>query len=287
MAEEFIPKWIAWETTQKCNLKCVHCRCSSDMLSSEGDFTTEEGKKLLKEIADFSKPVVVLSGGEPLLRNDIFELAEYGTSLGLRMCMATNGALVTDEVCEKMKKADIKMVSLSLDGSTAEVHDDFRSCPGAFQGVVDAAELLPQARAEVPHQLLLHQAKPARHRQHLQGRQVAGRHRLVHVHDRPHRPRRGDHERADLQGGLRGDPRVALPAGKAGGRHPHAPHLRPPLLPDRAPEGQGRGGEVRAPVASPSPPAAARGASRPRPSASSTASATSSPAPTSTAPPAT
>ncbi|HXC92478.1 MAG TPA: radical SAM protein [Geobacteraceae bacterium] len=139
MSEEFIPKWIAWETTQKCNLKCVHCRCSSDMLSSEGDFSTEEGKKLLKEISDFSKPVVVLSGGEPLLRPDIFELAEYGTSLGLRICMATNGALVNDEVCEKMKKANIKMVSLSLDGSTAEVHDDFRGCQGAFQGVVNAA----------------------------------------------------------------------------------------------------------------------------------------------------
>jgi len=139
MSEEFIPKWIAWETTQKCNLKCVHCRCSSDMLSSEGDFSTEEGKKLLKEISDFSKPVVVLSGGEPLLRPDIFELAEYGTSHGLRICMATNGALVNDEVCEKMKKANIKMVSLSLDGSTAEVHDDFRGCQGAFQGVVNAA----------------------------------------------------------------------------------------------------------------------------------------------------
>lgn len=101
MAEEFIPKWVAWETTQKCNLKCVHCRCSSDLTSSEGDFTTEEGKKLLKEIADFSKPVVVLSGGEPLMRQDIFELAEYGTSLGLRMCMATNGALVTDEIVPK------------------------------------------------------------------------------------------------------------------------------------------------------------------------------------------
>jgi AdoMet-dependent heme synthase len=141
MAEEFIPKWVAWETTQKCNLKCVHCRCSSDMTSSEGDFTTEEGKKLLKEIADFSKPVVVLSGGEPLMRKDIFELAGYGTSLGLRMCMATNGALVTDEVCEEMKKAEIRMVSLSLDGSTAAVHDDFRSCPGAFDGVVRAAGL--------------------------------------------------------------------------------------------------------------------------------------------------
>ena len=141
MSTEFTPKWIAWETTQKCNLNCVHCRCSSDLTSSEGDFTTAEGKKLLADIADFSKPVVVLSGGEPLMRPDIFELAEYGTSLGLRMCMATNGSLVTDEICQKMKQADIKMVSLSLDGSNAAVHDNFRQSPGSFDGVVRAAEI--------------------------------------------------------------------------------------------------------------------------------------------------
>ncbi|MDD2335058.1 MAG: radical SAM protein [Geobacteraceae bacterium] len=140
MKEEFVPKWIAWEVTQKCNLKCVHCRCSSDEESSEGDFTTEEGKNLLTEIARFSKPVVVLSGGEPLLRKDIFELADFGSSLGLRMCMATNGALVDDEVCRKMRAVDIKMVSLSLDGSSAAIHDDFRQCPGAFDGVIRAAE---------------------------------------------------------------------------------------------------------------------------------------------------
>ena len=140
MKEEFVPKWIAWEVTQKCNLKCVHCRCSSDEASSEGDFTTAEGKKLLTEIAEFSKPVVVLSGGEPLLRKDIFELAEFGSSLGLRMCMATNGALVDDDICRRMREVDIKMVSLSLDGSSAAVHDDFRQCPGAFDGVIRAAE---------------------------------------------------------------------------------------------------------------------------------------------------
>ncbi len=140
--QRFIPKWLAWEVTQRCNLRCVHCRCSSDMTSSEGDFTTEEGKKLLKDIADFSKPVVVLSGGEPLLREDIFELASYGTSIGLRMCMATNGTLVTDGICRQMRESDIKMVSLSLDGSTADIHDDFRQCPGAFDGVIRAAETL-------------------------------------------------------------------------------------------------------------------------------------------------
>ena len=138
--EEFIPKWLAWETTQRCNLKCVHCRCSSDMLSSEGDFSTEEAFKLIDDICEVSTPVMVLSGGEPLIRKDIFEIARYGTSRGLRMCMATNGTLITDEVCRRMLDADIKMVSLSLDGATAAVHDDFRACPGAFDGVVRAAE---------------------------------------------------------------------------------------------------------------------------------------------------
>mgnify|MGYP004702813499 CR=1 FL=1 len=139
---EYIPKWIAWESTQRCNLTCVHCRCSSDMQSSEGDFTTAEAFKLIDDICEVSTPVMVLSGGEPLLRKDIFEIAKYGTSKGLRMCMATNGTLITDAVCAQMKEADIKMVSLSLDGSSAAIHDDFRSCPGAFDGVVRAAETL-------------------------------------------------------------------------------------------------------------------------------------------------
>jgi heme b synthase len=142
MTEPFIPKWIAWEVTRRCNLNCVHCRCSSDSTSSPGDFTTGQGKDLLEEVAAFSKPVVVLSGGEPLLRNDIFDLASHGTSLGLRMCIATNGTLVTDEACGRMQTAGIRIVSLSLDGSTPSVHDDFRRCPGAFDGVMRAADTL-------------------------------------------------------------------------------------------------------------------------------------------------
>ena len=140
--EEFIPKWIAWESTQRCNLNCVHCRCSSDMSAAAGDFSTAEAFKMIDDICEVSKPVLVLSGGEPLLRKDIFEIAQYGTDKGLRMCMATNGTLVTDAVCEKMKAADIKMVSLSLDGSTAEIHDNFRNSPGAYAGVIRAAEIL-------------------------------------------------------------------------------------------------------------------------------------------------
>lgn len=138
--QEYIPKWIAWESTRRCNLTCVHCRCSSDMEAAAGDFSTEEAYKLIDDICEVSKPVMVLSGGEPLMRPDIFEIAQYGTDKGLRMCMATNGTLVTDEICQKMKETDIKMVSLSLDGSTAKIHDNFRQCEGAFEGVMRAAE---------------------------------------------------------------------------------------------------------------------------------------------------
>jgi radical SAM protein with 4Fe4S-binding SPASM domain len=112
------------------------------MEASDGDFDTAGAFKLIDDICEVSSPVLVLSGGEPLLRADIFEIAAYGTSKGLRMCMATNGTLVTDEVCAKMKETKIRMVSLSLDGPTAEVHDDFRNSPGAFAGVIRAAETL-------------------------------------------------------------------------------------------------------------------------------------------------
>jgi MoaA/NifB/PqqE/SkfB family radical SAM enzyme len=110
MAEPFLPKWIAWETTQRCNLRCIHCRCSSEMTSAQGDFTTTEAFGLLDQIAELSKPVVVLSGGEPLLRPDVFDIAARHRRSG-RMCMATNGTLIDDAVCEKMKAAQLRMVS--------------------------------------------------------------------------------------------------------------------------------------------------------------------------------
>lgn len=139
---ECTPKWIAWEITRRCNLKCVHCR-SSSQLEVEGhpDFPLAEAKRVLDEIRAYANPVMVLSGGEPLLRPDVFEIAAYGTGLGLRMCLATNGSLVTEDVCRAIKESGIKMVSLSLDGSTAAVHDDFRNQPGAFAGVMNAIGL--------------------------------------------------------------------------------------------------------------------------------------------------
>ncbi|MGE4265961.1 MAG: radical SAM protein [Deferribacterales bacterium] len=132
-------KWMAWEITSKCNLKCVHCRSSSGIHSAVGDFTLEKAKNFIDELTAFATPVVVLTGGEPLMREDVFDIAAYGTEKGLRMAMATNGVLVNDEVCEKMKASGIRIVSLSLDGSTPAVHDDFRQQEGSFQAVMDAA----------------------------------------------------------------------------------------------------------------------------------------------------
>lgn len=133
-------KWMAWEITSKCNLKCVHCRSASGIHSAVGDFTLDKAKKFIDDLTEWASPVVVLTGGEPLMREDVFEIASYGTEKGLRMAMATNGTLVNDETCEKMKASGIRIVSLSLDGSTPAVHDDFRQQEGSFQAVMDAAE---------------------------------------------------------------------------------------------------------------------------------------------------
>jgi AdoMet-dependent heme synthase len=139
---EFTPKWIAWEITRRCNLRCVHCRSASEMeMKGHPDFSTEEAYRVLDDIVSYAQPVVVLSGGEPLTRKDVFDIAQYGTGKGLRMCLATNGTLVTDDICEKIKASGIRIVSLSLDGADEAVHDDFRSEKGAFAGTINAARL--------------------------------------------------------------------------------------------------------------------------------------------------
>lgn len=138
----FEPKWIAWEITRRCNLSCVHCRSSSQLeVDEHPDFSFEKATQVLDDISSYANPVVVLSGGEPLSRRDVFDIAGYGTGKGLRMCLATNGTLVNEEVCGKIKEADIKMVSLSLDGAKAETHDNFRNQKGAFDGTLNAIRL--------------------------------------------------------------------------------------------------------------------------------------------------
>jgi AdoMet-dependent heme synthase len=106
---------------------------------------------LLEEISRIGKPIVILTGGEPLLREDVFEIAERGTQLGLRMVMATNGTFLTPELTKKMMESGIKRVSISLDGPTAEEHDAFRMVPGAFDAALAGIDLLKER--EIPFQI--------------------------------------------------------------------------------------------------------------------------------------
>ncbi len=146
---EFTPKWIAWEITRRCNLRCIHCRSSSEPeADGHPDFPITEAFRIIDDIVGYARPVMVLSGGEPLVRNDVFEIARYGTDKGLRMCLATNGTLVTDEICEKIKDSGIRIVSLSLDGAEEEAHDNFRNQKGAFAGTINAAGLFRKHNIE-------------------------------------------------------------------------------------------------------------------------------------------
>lgn len=140
-------KWIAWETTTKCNLKCVHCRSYADA-SGFAALDTEKSMRLMDAVAEFAKPVFVLTGGEPMLRPDIYELAKYGAGLGFKMAMATNGTLVSDETCGKIKEAGIKIMSLSLDGPDAKTHDAFRRQKGSFDATIKAAEKFRKSSIE-------------------------------------------------------------------------------------------------------------------------------------------
>jgi heme b synthase len=138
--EKFIPRLIFWETTAGCNLKCIHCRASALDFRSPDDLTTAESLNLLDSIAGFAKPVIVISGGEPLVRPDIFDIARHGTELGLKMVMATNGTLLTPEVAKKMKETGIQRISVSLDGAFATTHDGFRRQDGAFDAALAGIE---------------------------------------------------------------------------------------------------------------------------------------------------
>ncbi len=141
-------RMIAWEVTRSCNLACVHCRASSLKGPYAGELDTKQCLELIDEIASFAKPVVILTGGEPLLRPDVYEIAKYGTGKGLRMVLATNGTLVTEEVAGKLKLAGIQRVSISLDGADAKSHDEFRKVPGAFAGALAGIDALKKSGME-------------------------------------------------------------------------------------------------------------------------------------------
>jgi heme b synthase len=139
---------VAWEVTRRCNLACIHCRASSLHGPYPGELDTQQCLRLLDDIAAFSKPIIILTGGEPLLREDIYEIADYGTKKGLRVVLATNGTFLTPEIVSKMRQAGIQRVSVSIDGQNAERHDAFRGVQGAFDAAMHGIEMLKQGGLE-------------------------------------------------------------------------------------------------------------------------------------------
>ena len=136
---------VAWETTRRCNLSCKHCRAVAEDHPYENELDTKASFKLLEQIKEVGDPIIILTGGEPLLRKDIFDIAAYGTKLGLRMVMAPNGTLITQENAKKMKASGIKRISVSLDGSTPETHDAFRGLENAFENAIQGIKTAKQA----------------------------------------------------------------------------------------------------------------------------------------------
>jgi len=139
---------VAWEVTRNCNLSCIHCRASATMGPYLNELDTDASLTLLDQIREVGKPVVILTGGEPLLRADIFQIARYGTQKGLRMVMAPNGTLITEAIAREMVEAGIQRISISLDGSTKESHDKFRQVEGAFEGALRGIERAREAGVE-------------------------------------------------------------------------------------------------------------------------------------------
>ncbi len=143
------PRLVFWEVTKGCNLHCIHCRATATELSSPLDLPTSKAKEIIEQIAAYGNPILVLSGGEPLYRRDIYDLAKLATAKGLRVALATNGTLVTKDVAQKIVDAGVKRVSISLDGADAETHDSFRGIPGAFEAAINGLRNLKQLGMQV------------------------------------------------------------------------------------------------------------------------------------------
>lgn len=140
---------LAWETTRRCNLLCRHCRASSGPEVQGEELSTEEALALIEGLSGWARPIFILSGGEPLLREDMFLLARRGTERGLRVVLATNGTLLDREKAMEIKASGIRRVSVSLDFPTAWEQDAFRGVEGAFERALEGIRYLKEAGVQV------------------------------------------------------------------------------------------------------------------------------------------
>ena len=130
---------VVWNMTKRCNLKCVHCYAHAQGESGADPISTDQGKAIIEDLAAFGSPVMLFSGGEPLVRNDLPELAQYAVSKGMRAVISTNGTLITQQKAKELKAVGLSYVGISLDGGE-EVHDHFRAVPGSFKKALKGIE---------------------------------------------------------------------------------------------------------------------------------------------------
>ncbi|MCW4007882.1 MAG: DUF520 family protein [Candidatus Bathyarchaeota archaeon] len=140
--EKYVPLVLSWNFTRKCNLKCAHCYINATTQVLADELTTEESKRLIDQICEVSRPLLILSGGEPLLRSDVYEIISYGASKGLKMGLGSNGSLIDDAVARRLKEAGITTVSISLDSHIPAQHDEFRGVAGSWEKAVGAIKAL-------------------------------------------------------------------------------------------------------------------------------------------------
>ncbi|HEV2493641.1 MAG TPA: radical SAM protein [Terriglobia bacterium] len=135
------PFIVIWETTQACDLVCVHCRACAQPLRSALELSTSEAERLIDEIAEMKVPVFVLTGGDPLKRPDVYHLVEYATRQGVRTSLTPSATpLLTREAIFQLERAGLARLAVSLDGSMADIHDAFRGVGGSYQRTLQAIE---------------------------------------------------------------------------------------------------------------------------------------------------
>lgn len=144
------PRLIAWEMSAACNLNCVHCRAAASVCRPDGELTFRECREFLDDVASLSpSPMLIMTGGEPLMRPDFFEILEYADKIGVNKVLATNATLVTADIASRLAANRVAAASVSIDGSSAAAHDAFRRSPGSFEASVRGIGLLKAAGIKV------------------------------------------------------------------------------------------------------------------------------------------
>lgn len=239
---------VVWNVTRRCNLKCVHCYAHARDEEFSGELSTDEGKAVLDDLAAFGAPVVLFSGGEPLIRPDLTELAAYAVEKGMRAVISSNGTLIDARLASELRKIGLSYVGISLDGLEA-VNDRFRGIKGAFGKALDGIIACREAGIKVGLRFTMNR---------LNAREIPGIFDLLEKHDIPrvcfyHLVYAGrgsglmkeDLSHEDPRGGRPhhgSNGRSARPRPRKGSPHRGQPRRRPLSLPPDGPRGFAQSG---------------------------------------------